>query len=206
MKFGIPRFALFLGCAFAVSCLDEDICTPSAAPELTLELRNVETDEVFTDTLYYNQILGVDENGNTVYQYANHRKLYGRQFNLPFVKDSANHPIVFEIYRRSDLPVYDTLANGDYHLNEQGQRIIIGYRRTQRDILTMRYELGQAFENTSCGGKIIFDNVNYQLAQPDGWIKNVKPITKDISDNATVNLHLQTVVFNRYNHYQFYPL
>ena len=202
LKYGVLALLIFT----LTSCLDEDICTPNAAPELTLELRNVETNEVFTDTIFYNQIVGEKEDGTWEYRYSTHQKLQGKQFNLTFIKDSVNSDILMEVYRRSDLPVYDTLANGDYNLDAQGKKIVVGYYKTKRDIFSFSYELGQSFENTSCGGKVIFDNVNYQLHQTDGWIKNLNPVTTDISDNATVNLHVQTLIFNRINHYQYYPL
>ncbi|ADX67082.1 MULTISPECIES: DUF6452 family protein [Weeksella] len=186
---------------WASSCLDQDICTPSSVPMLNIELLNIEQpEEIFTDTLYYNQYLGKTENGEDTFVYPSYKKVYGKNLPLSFHQTDTKE-IKMVIYRRSDYLVYARDADGNRLQDKEGKDSILGMNRTTRDTLIFRYDIGQAFENSSCGAKVIFDNVEYQGSTSNYWMKELQPTTTNITDDTTINLQIKTSVFKRQSDY-----
>ncbi|GEM_PF-3933073 len=183
------------------SCLDEDICTPDSIPSLTFELRNIDNpDEIFIDTIYYNQYYGKKTDGTDSLQYTTFRKLTGNSFTIPFYQTS-NKDVELVIYRRSDRNRYAIDANGNRIEAEDGTDSISGIERTRRDTISFTYDLGDKFENSSCGAKVIFNNINYTNFPENYWIKELTPITTEITDATTVNLHIKTSIFRNNTDY-----
>lgn len=169
-KKNISFLGLIAGAFALTSCEVDDVCMPSQAPAVTVEMRYPGTTTELEDTIFYKAYLGEDV-------LIGSGDVRGKSsFNLP-IQLNENRTVKYVLQQGS---TYRTKIEGSDQYIDHIAKV---------SELYITYQTDNQYDSKACGFGIYFKDVTFELGNNE-WIQDIETINTTINNATTTNLYI----------------